>query len=77
MGCAWCFSELRPGPLKSHARGRRSEHMEALEDLAGVMGYAGSGDTRITCPSVFLAVNWTDFFQPCTIRGLTCRPLDS
>lgn len=37
--------------------------MEALEDLAGVIGYAGSGSMCITSPSVFLAVNWSDFFS--------------
>lgn len=37
--------------------------MEALEDLAGVIGYAGSGSMCITYPSVFLAVNWSDFFS--------------
>lgn len=41
--------------------GKCSEHMEALEDLAGVTGYVGSGSTRVTCRSVFLAVNWSDF----------------
>lgn len=33
--------------------------MEALEDLAGVIGYAGSGSMCITSPSV----NWSDFFS--------------
>lgn len=58
-GC-WCFSELPVGPLKSRAWSKPWEHMEALEDLAAVMGYAGSGGTRVTWPSVFLAVNWSD-----------------
>lgn len=49
------------GPLNSHAQGKCSEHMETLEDLAGVMRYTGSGSTHVTCPSVFLAVNWNDF----------------
>lgn len=61
MGWAWCFSELPVSPLNNQALGKRSEHMEALEDLAGVMGYGGLGSTRVTCPSVFLAINWSDF----------------
>lgn len=73
VGWAWCRSELPVGPLNSHVQGKRSAHTETLEDLAGVMSYAGSGSTCITCPSVFLAVNWSDFFQPCSIRCLTYR----
>lgn len=29
--------------------------------MAGVTGYVGLGSTCVTCPSVFLAVNWSDF----------------
>lgn len=48
-------------PLNNQALGKRSEHVEALEDLAGVTGYGGLGSIRVTCPSVFLAIKWSDF----------------
>lgn len=65
-GWAWCPSERPGGPLKSHAWSKPWEHVETLEDLAAVMGYVGSGGTCITCPSVFLVVNWSEFSASCS-----------